>query len=364
MTDERKTAFLDRDGTLIWEPGADHVVPYQINGLDDLRLLPRVLTGLRRLADAGFRLVLVTNQDGLGSDVYPQATFDAVQTKLEEILASEGLAFDAVLVCPHRPEDGCDCRKPQTGLLDGLDFDPERSVVVGDRDSDLGLAENLGIRGYRVGDYPDLAALADAVIAETSGRSATVVRTTGETSVRLTLRLDGSGRYDGDVANGFLGHLLHLFAAHGLFDLSISADGDTHVDDHHLIEDVGLVLGDALRQALGDRRGIRRYGDALVPMDEVLVAAAVDLGGRFAFGTDYAPERERVGDFSTEMVPHFFQSLAVRAGLALHLRLLDPGRNEHHRIEGMIKAFARALRAAAERDDRAPSAVPSTKGSL
>lgn len=358
------TAFLDRDGTLIWEPGADHIVPYQINGLDDLRLLPRTITGLRRLADAGFRLVLVTNQDGLGSEGYPQATFDAVEAQFEAILASEGLTFDAVRVCPHRPEDDCACRKPKTGLIDGIDFDPERSVVVGDRDSDLQLAEALGLRGYRMDDYENLAVLADAVIADTMGRSATVERTTGETQIALTLTLDGTGQFEGTVANGFLGHLLHLFAAHGLFDLTIQADGDTHVDDHHLIEDVGLVLGDALAQALGDRRGIRRYGDALVPMDEVLVAAAVDLGGRFAFETDYAPQRERVGDFSTEMVAHFFQSLAVRAGLALHLRLLAPGRNEHHRIEGMIKAFARALRVAVEPDPRAATSIPSTKGVL
>jgi imidazoleglycerol-phosphate dehydratase / histidinol-phosphatase len=359
-----RTAFLDRDGTLIWEPGPDHDPPFQVDGLDDLRLLPRVLTGLGRLADAGFRLVLVTNQDGLGSDAYPQATFDAVQTKLEEILASEGLAFDAVLVCPHRPEDGCACRKPKTGLLDGLGYDPEASVVVGDRETDLGLAHALGLRGYRVGDYPDFSALAEAILADTGGRSATVERTTGETSVRLTLRLDGSGRYEGEVANGFLQHLLHLLAAHSLMDLTIQAEGDTDVDDHHLVEDVGLVLGDALNGALGGRRGIRRYGDALVPMDEVLVAAAVDLGGRFAFETDYAPVRERVGALSTEMVPHFFQSLAVRAEMALHLRLLNPGRNEHHRIEGMIKAFARALRAAVERDPRAASSIPSTKGVL
>ncbi|MDX1419105.1 MAG: histidinol-phosphatase [Rubricoccaceae bacterium] len=359
-----KTAFLDRDGTLIWEPGPDHDPPYQVNGLDDLRLLPRVITGLRRLADAGFRLVLVTNQDGLGTAAYPQATFDAVQTMLEEILASEGLAFDAVLVCPHRPEDGCACRKPKTRLVDGLDYDREASVVVGDRETDIEFADALGIRGYRMDDYPDFAALVEAILADTGGRSAAVERTTGETSVRLTLRLDGTGRYEGAVANGFLGHLLHLLAAHSRMDLEITADGDTHVDDHHLVEDVGLVLGDALTEALGGRRGIRRYGDALVPMDEVLVAAAVDLGGRFAFETDYAPQRERVGDLSTEMVPHLFGSLAVRAGLALHLRLLNPGRNEHHRIEGMVKAFARALRVAVERDPRASASIPSTKGVL
>ncbi|NNF58095.1 MAG: histidinol-phosphatase [Rhodothermaceae bacterium] len=358
-----RTAFLDRDGTLIWEPGPDHATPYQVSSLDDLRLLPRVLSGLRTLADAGFGLVMVTNQDGLGTEANPTETFEAVNAKLFETLASEGLAFADVRVCPHLPEDDCACRKPRTGMIDGLAYNPAASVMVGDRDSDLAFAENLGVAGYRVTDYPDWAALAAAIVADTLGRTATVTRRTAETQITLTLALDGEGRYEGSVEHGFLSHLLHLFAAHSRMDLTIEATGDG-VDDHHLIEDVGLVLGQALREALGDKRGLRRYGDALVPMDEVLCAAAVDLSGRFAFETDYAPVRDMVGELSTEMVPHLFHSLAVEAKMALHLRLLNPGRNEHHRIEAMTKAFARALRVAVEADPRAAGTVPSTKGSL
>ncbi len=359
----RRIAFIDRDGTLIWEPGPDHPTPYQVGGLADLRLLPRNLSGLRRLHDAGFDLVMVTNQDGLGTDANPTETFEAVNAKLFEVLASEGLVFDAVLVCPHRPEDDCACRKPRTGLVDDLDFDPDGSIMIGDRESDLQFAEALGVRGYRITDYANWLALVDAALADTAGRTAFIERTTAETSIQLSLQLDGEGRYEGSVANGFLNHLLHLVARHSLIDLTVQAEGDD-VDDHHLVEDVGLVLGQALREALRERRGIRRYGDALVPMDEVLCAAAIDLGGRFAFETDYTPERDMVGALSTEMVPHFFQSLAVEAKLALHLRLLAPGRNEHHRIEAMAKAFARALRAAAEPDSRAASSIPSTKGIL
>ncbi|MEM1042865.1 MAG: histidinol-phosphatase [Bacteroidota bacterium] len=358
----RRIAFIDRDGTLVWEPGPDHPTPYQVGGLGDLRLLPRTISGLRRLTDAGFELVMVTNQDGLGTDANPTATFEAVNAKLFEILASEGVAFGETLVCSHHPEDGCACRKPRTGLVEGIAYNAE-SIMVGDRESDVQFADALGLRGYRVTDYPDWLALAEAVVADVLGRSASVERATAETRIRLSLRLDGTGQYEGAVPNGFLNHMLHLLAKHSLTDLTVEAEGDD-VDDHHLVEDVGLVLGQALRDALGERRGIRRYGDALVPMDEVLCAAAVDLGGRFAFETDYAPEREMVGALSTEMVPHFFQSLAVEAKLALHLRLLAPGRNEHHRIEAMTKAFARALRAAAETDPRAASSIPSTKGSL
>ena len=195
-------------------------------------------------------------------------------------------------------------------------------------------------------------------------RIASVARETNETQIGLDLNLDGQGDFSCDVKVGFFKHMLHLLALHASIDIDLKATGDLEVDDHHLVEDVGLVLGQALRQALGDKIGIERYGSSLLPMDEVLIAVALDLGGRFTFCSDYVPQREKVGDLSTEMVPHFFRSLAVEARANLHFRLLNPGENEHHRIETMFKGFARALRQAVALNIRSEGSVPSTKGSL
>lgn len=195
-------------------------------------------------------------------------------------------------------------------------------------------------------------------------RKARVQRKTAETEIDLTLNLDGSGECRCAVGVGFFEHMLALLCRHGRIDLQLQARGDLEVDDHHLVEDVGIAMGKALAEALGDKRGIGRYGHAMLPMDEVLVAVAVDLGGRFAFRCDYAPEREKVGDLSTEMVPHFFRSLAVDARANLHFRFLDPGENEHHRLEAMFKGFGRALRMAARIDPETAGEIPSTKGAL
>ncbi|MBI4447276.1 MAG: imidazoleglycerol-phosphate dehydratase HisB [Acidobacteria bacterium] len=195
-------------------------------------------------------------------------------------------------------------------------------------------------------------------------RVAVVQRKTSETEIRLELTLDGNGKFQGLIQPGFLQHMLELLAAHAGWDLSVQGSGDLHVDDHHMTEDLGIAIGRALGEALGDKKGIERYGSTLLPMDEVLVAVAVDLGGRFAFNCDYRPERETVGDLSTELVPHFFRSLAAEARINLHFRFLYPGENEHHRVEAMFKGFARSIRAAARIDSRQTETVPSTKGVL
>ena len=195
-------------------------------------------------------------------------------------------------------------------------------------------------------------------------RKAIIKRETNETKIDLELNLDGSGKYEIDLELGFLKHMLELFAKHGLFDLKIKASGDLNVDDHHLSEDIAIVLGQAIKEAIGDKVGIKRYGSILLPMDEVLCVSAVDLGGRFSFETDYAPVREKVGDFSTEMLKHFFESLAVNAQMNLHIQFLNPGENEHHRLEAAFKSFARALRQACEIDARANKQLATTKGQI
>jgi len=187
-----------------------------------------------------------------------------------------------------------------------------------------------------------------------------VNRETKETKVLLELDLDGTGRYEVDTGVGMLDHMLEQLARHGLFDLTVRASGDIERDPHHLVEDVGLVLGQALNQALGERRGITRFGHSVVPMDESLVLVALDLGGRPYAGIDLKFEREMIGQLPAENVSHFFEALAQEGRLNLHVRELSGG-NDHHRIEAAFKALARALSAAVRVDERMAGQVPSTK---
>ena len=193
-------------------------------------------------------------------------------------------------------------------------------------------------------------------------RSATIERTTAETDIRVDLTLDGTGTYDNDTGVGFLDHMLDLFAKHGGFDLTVRCDGDLEIDDHHTVEDIGIALGQAIREALGDKAHIARYGHAYVPMDETLARAVVDLSGRFYAHFDAAFDRPTVGGLATEMVEHFWYSVAEHARCNLHLTVLH-GRNTHHKVEALFKAAARALRMATGRD-AARARMPSTKGSL
>ena len=365
----QKYAFLDRDGTLIFEPQDT----FQIDSIEKLKVLDGVIEGLKKLQEQGFKLVMVSNQNGVGTASFPTKDFEETQKVLLKIFEENGIEFEQVFVCPHLPEDDCDCRKPKTGLLDKFfaenEVDLKQSFVCGDRESDKGLAKKLGIKYIPMkcnGTFNPFPYLP---------RIASVKRDTNETQISLTLNLDGTGQYEVDTDIGFFNHMLELFAKHGLFDLEITARGDVKYDDHHLIEDVGIVLGQAIKQAAGDKKGIKRYGFTLLPMDEVLVSSevkfnnaelvvATDLAGRYAFETNYEPARESVNDFSTEMVKHFFKSLALNAEMNLHIQFLNAGENEHHRIEGIFKAFARSLRMSLEYDERGKDLLPSTKGKL
>ena len=259
----KKILFVDRDGTIIVEPSDQ-----QIDSLKKFALVPDVIPALLSLRDAGWRLVMVSNQDGLGTKKYPRAKWDAIQTLLMGVLESQGLRFDAILVCPHRDADGCECRKPRLGLLKkylaDAGWDRARSVVIGDRDTDLKLAENMGIRGIKMGTWPKIAkSLLGA------RREARAERTTKETSIKVDVVLDGDGNSKIATGIGFFDHMLEQLAKHGGFDLRLAVKGDLHIDEHHTVEDVGLALGGALKKALGDKVGIGRYGFTL-PMDETL----------------------------------------------------------------------------------------------
>jgi imidazoleglycerol-phosphate dehydratase/histidinol-phosphatase len=359
--------FLDRDGTIIVEPPDE-----QIDSLEKLELIPGVIEGLRLLRDRGFELILVTNQDGLGTDRFPQASFDAPQKKLLGILQGEGVIFSHIFICPHTPADQCNCRKPKIGLVENYlqekTLDLQRTFVIGDRETDVQFGKNLGCKTIRLGGTPESNAdiVADGFLdacrhAASSIRSAHSERATNETSIVVDVALDGTGSHVVDTGLGFFDHMLAQLSKHSLIDIRLSVKGDLHVDEHHTIEDTGLALGEALRQALGDKRGIERYG-FLLPMDESLAQIAIDLSGRPFFLFRGTFERERVGEFPTELVEDFFRAFAD--GLRANLHITVQGRNDHHKIEAVFKGVARALKQAVAIDPRASGSLPSTKGSL
>jgi len=352
----RKILFVDRDGCLIEEP-ADQ----QIDSYEKLVLLPGVVAALQRFVAAGYRLVMVTNQDGLGTDSFPEADFNGPHALMLGIFASQGVRFDEVLIDRSFPHEQLDTRKPGIGLmrhyLSSDDWNRSASAMVGDRETDLQFAANLGVRGFRVG--PQGVAW-DSVAHQLldAPRTATVVRHTKETRITVTVDLDRVAEPKVHTGLGFFDHMLEQIGKHGGFALELTCDGDTHIDEHHTIEDSALALGQALKQALGDKRGISRYGFTL-PMDESQASAALDLSGRPYFVFEGSFPRERVGDVPTELVPHFFHSVCETMGANLHLAVR--GENAHHMVEGCFKVFARTLRQAIRREG---SELPSTKGSL
>ncbi|MBK6728954.1 MAG: bifunctional histidinol-phosphatase/imidazoleglycerol-phosphate dehydratase HisB [Xanthomonadales bacterium] len=352
----RRILFLDRDGTLIEEP-AD----FQIDSLAKFRLVQGVIPALLKLKAAGYEFVMVSNQDGLGSDSFPLADFEPPQRLLLQILESQGIGFSAIHIDPHFEQQNAPTRKPGIGmLLDYLrsgDLDFERSAVIGDRETDLQLARNLGVRGFRLGpDHDDWATIAHRIA--DAPRVAAVERVTSETRIRVSVDLDREARAEVATGIGFFDHMLEQIGRHGGFALTLTCAGDTHIDEHHSIEDSALALGEALRKALGDKRGIGRYGFTL-PMDETLASAALDLSGRACLVFEGVFPRSEVGGMATEMVPHFFRSLCDALGANLHLSVR--GENTHHMVEACFKVFARALRQAIRREG---DAIPSTKGTL
>jgi imidazoleglycerol-phosphate dehydratase/histidinol-phosphatase len=355
----RRILFLDRDGTLN-EETADE----QIDSLEKIRLMPGVVPALLELKAAGFAFVMVTNQDGIGTPSFPQENFDRAHRFILELFSSQGIEFEAVCICPHFKREDCACRKPKIGMvqefLAAQAIDKPRSYMIGDRDTDMEFAVNLGVQGLRVrldGEPNETwPAIARRIIGQ--ARRAKVHRKTRETDVHIDVDLSRDGPITIDTGLGFFDHMLEQVAKHGGFALDLRCSGDLHIDEHHTIEDCALALGAALREALGDKHGIARYG-FLLAMDEAEAEVALDLSGRPYFVWEGRFNRERVGELPTELVPHFFRSLAETLGAALHIRVR--GDNSHHMIESCFKGVGRSLRQAVRLEG---GGLPSTKGTL
>ena len=356
---QQRLLFIDRDGTLIEEPADE-----QIDDFSKLKFVKGVfrnLSFIRQKLD--FRFVMVSNQDGLGTSLFPEDTFWPVHNFILQTLEGEGITFDDFKIDRHFPEDNHPDRKPGTGMLkeymDNDRYDLANSYVIGDRETDRQLAKNLGCKALILGDEGmSWSKIAELLFA--GERKAAVRRTTRETDIDVRLNLDGTGKCDIQTGLGFFDHMLEQIGKHGMIDLYIHTNGDLNVDEHHTIEDTALALGECLLKALGDKRGIERYGYCL-PMDDCLCQVALDFGGRPWLVWDAEFHREHVGDMPTEMFLHFFKSLSDAARMNLNIKA--EGQNEHHKIEGIFKALARSLRMAVRRDIYHYE-LPSTKGTL
>ena len=355
----RRMLFVDRDGTMIEEPPDE-----QVDSLDKIRLVPDVVAAMLQLKAAGYAFAMVTNQDGLGTPSFPRTAFETAQKFIVDLFASQGIVFEHVFICPHFKADGCDCRKPKPGMLArflaSTELDKPRCFVIGDRDTDMEFAHNLGIQGLRVGVNagPDQTWPAVAARIASVARRATVHRKTRETDISISVDLSKPDATSISTGIGFFDHMLEQIAKHAGFSLQLSVDGDLDVDEHHTVEDCALALGAAVRDALGDKRGIGRYG-FLLAMDEAQAQIALDLSGRPYFVWEGRFNREKVGELPTELVPHFFRSFAETLGAALHIQVR--GENSHHMVESCFKGVGRTLRQAIRLEG---ADLPSTKGVL
>jgi imidazoleglycerol-phosphate dehydratase/histidinol-phosphatase len=357
MSHPQKYLFVDRDGTLVEEPPDE-----QVDSLAKIRWLPGVFAALQKLTAAGYQLVMVTNQDGLGTASFPREDFEPAQQFIVDTLASQGITFTAICICPHKPADHCECRKPKPGIakdfLASHAIDLAASAVIGDRQTDLDFATNLGIRGLRVRKDGPPEETWPAITSELLARRASGHRRTKETDIHVQVDLDAEGPIHIATGIGFFDHMVEQLAKHGGFSLQLDCKGDLHIDEHHTVEDCALALGETLRKALGDKRGIGRYG-FLLPMDEARVQVAIDLSGRAYAVWEGQFGRSEVGGLPTELVPHFFRSLAESLGAAVHVSVT--GDNTHHMVEACFKGVGRALRMAIRREG---VELPSTKGVL
>lgn len=363
----KKALFIDRDGTIIVEPPTD----FQIDSLEKLEFLPYALSALQKIAqNTDYELVMVTNQDGLGTDSFPEDTFWPAHNKMLKQLENEGIIFNDILIDRSFEHEGKSTRKPGTDMLSNYmdgSYDLANSYVIGDRHTDVQLAKNLGAKAIFIGSTAEGAELISTDWREiaryliTPDRTAQANRKTSETDIFISLNLDGEGKTKIDTGLGFFDHMLDQLGRHGGIDLEIKVKGDLHIDEHHTIEDTALALGEAFKKALGDKKGIYRYG-FLLPMDDALAQVAIDFGGRPWINWKAEFKREKIGDMPTEMFFHFFKSFSDTSMSNLDIQVT--GDNEHHKIEAIFKAWARAIKMAVSRDESRLNALPSTKGVL
>ena len=380
-TKPRPILFIDRDGTLIREAPPT----YQIDAFEKLEFYPEVFRYMKLISELDYELVMVTNQDGLGTESFPEDTFWPIHKHVIRTFQNEGICFHAVHIDKTFAKDNHPNRKPGTGMLTGYmdssDYDIAASYVIGDRITDVLLAKNLGCKAIWLKNDATLGS--DEITSQNSDLKQTIAlettnwqhiyeflkagkrniqhkRTTNETDISVVIDLDGTGKSEINTGLSFFNHMLDQLSRHSGVDIRITVKGDLHVDEHHTIEDTAIALGEAFAKALGNKAGIERYGFVL-PMDDSLAQVAVDIGGRSWLVWDAIFKREKVGDMPTEMFYHFFKSFSDAAKWNLHISV--KGDNEHHMIESVFKALARAIKMAIKRNVN-DMQLPTTKGIL
>lgn len=370
----KKVLFIDRDGTLIIEPSDQ-----QIDSLEKLEFYPGVFEGLKKIISSGlYELVMVTNQDGLGTASFPEETFWPAHNKMLTAFANEGIHFSNIHIDRSFEKENKPTRKPGIAMLTEYlsnEYDLANSFVIGDRLTDIQLAKNIKCKGILLNNGTLGPALEEkklandcalvttswqaiAMLLTAPERKSSVQRTTKETDIRIELNLDGNGEANNQTGLGFFDHMLDQLAKHGNLNLSTAVKGDLHIDEHHTIEDTALALGEAFAKALADKRGIERYGFTL-PMDDCLAQVAIDFGGRPWLVWEVEFKREKIGEMPTEMFYHFFKSFSDASKCNLNIKA--EGTNEHHKIEAIFKAFAKSIKMAVKREG---NKLPSTKGTL
>lgn len=363
---KKKVLFIDRDGTLVIEPPVD----FQLDSLEKLEFYPGVFQSLSQIArELDYELVMVTNQDGLGTASFPEETFWPAQNKIVQAFKNECVHFSDILIDKSFPEDNAPTRKPRTGLLNRYiygNYDLENSFVIGDRLTDIELSENLNCNGIFIGDNCEKSTVLTTrswseiyQFLKNVPRSAKISRNTKETQITVDINLDGNGQNKINTGIGFFDHMLEQISKHAQIDFEITVKGDLEIDEHHTIEDVALTIGQAFREALGNKKSIQRYG-FLLPMDDCLAQVAIDFGGRPWLVWDATFNRESIGEMPTEMFMHFFKSFSDAAQCNLNIKA--DGDNEHHKIESIFKAFAKAINMAIKKTSN--YTIPSTKGTL
>ncbi len=355
---KNKVIFVDRDGTIIKEPPETE----QVNSLEELEFMPYVISSLKKLYKNNFKLIIVTNQDNLGTELNPLENFEKINNKIFQILKSENIEIDKIFVCPHTKDDNCNCRKPKLGMVEDWllnnEFDKENSYVIGDRATDVEFAKNLNIKGFLLNDDNNWEKITDIII--NKPRISEIERNTKETSIKLKMNLDGTGEYKISTGLEFFNHMLEQFSKHSSIDMELYCQGDLKVDEHHTIEDCAIAIGEGLKKVLNDKFGIERYGwERILVMDEAQTTVSIDISNRPVFVYDAVFNREYVGDFPTEMTKHFFETLCMYSGINAHISI--KGTNTHHMIESCFKAFAKTIKTAIKKTN---SQISSTKGVL
>ncbi|MCC7402679.1 MAG: bifunctional histidinol-phosphatase/imidazoleglycerol-phosphate dehydratase HisB [Chitinophagaceae bacterium] len=381
-TGGKKILFIDRDGTLIKEAPPT----YQIDSWEKTEFYPHVFQYLGRIVrELAYTLVMVTNQDGLGTSSFPEKNFWPIQNYIIRCFENEGIRFQTVHIDKSFPYEKKLTRKPGTAMLteylNNPEFDIDNSFVIGDRITDVQLGKNLGCKVFWLNNDPGLGknepvdemdSLQSYIAMETTewgkiyeflkavNRKTHLERKTLETQIIIDINLDGSGKTEIKTGLKFFDHMLDQLGKHSGIDLKICVTGDLQVDEHHTIEDTAIALGETFAKALGNKIGIERYGFVL-PMDDSLAQVALDFGGRSWLVWDVDFKREKIGDMPTEMFYHFFKSFSDAAKCNLNIKV--EGDNEHHKIESIFKAMARAIKMAIKKDITNMQ-LPSTKGIL